>query len=214
MHAVVSVISTHIAYAPLFVFGALILAGFNLPMSEDLLIITSAFIARADHSLLLPLYIAIYCGVIASDHIAYWIGNRIGRGLTKKKFFASVLTPDKIETLHRQIDRFGIFTFIVCRFIPFGVRNTLFMGSGLMRMKYRLFVIFDSISAAISTATLFFLVYFLGSSIERPFKVVGIVLFILLILITTAIIIKIAVGWRRRHPGKQAAPSEPNPQID
>ncbi len=204
MPALCSGVSAYFSYFPLVVFLSLLLAGFNLPMSEDLLIITSALVARADHSLIVPLYAAIYAGVVASDHIGYWIGTRIRKGLTKNKFFSKVLTERKLERMHYYLDKYGIFTFIVCRFIPFGVRNTLFMGSGIMRFNYRRFVVYDLVAAAINTSTLFFLIYRLGASLERPFKVLGAVLFILLFLTVAAALTHLYVRWRRgfviKHP--------------
>lgn len=190
-------ISAYVSYFPLVVFLSLLLAGLNLPFSEDLLIISSAIIAQTNKDLIIPLYTAIYFGVVISDHIAYWIGTRIGKGLHKSKFFCRVLTADKLERMHIYLDKYGIFTFIVCRFIPFGVRNTLFMGSGITRFKYRLFLIYDCIAAAISTSTLFFLFYYLGASFERPFRVVGAVMFILLLLISGAVSTRLYVRWKK-----------------
>jgi membrane protein DedA with SNARE-associated domain len=181
------------------VFISLLLAGLNLPFSEDLLIISSAIIAQTDRDLIVPLYTAIYLGVVISDNIAYWLGTRIGKGLFKSKFFCRVLTRDKLNRMHAYLDRYGIFTFIVCRFIPFGVRNTLFMGSGITNFNYKLFLIYDSIAAAISTGTLFYLFYRLGASIEKPFKFVGVVLFVLLIVIGSIVIARLYVKWKKGH---------------
>ena len=204
MQAVCSSINGYISYFPLVVFLSLLLAGFNVPLSEDLLIISSALLAKTDRSLLIPLAAAIYSGVVLSDHIAYWIGSRIRKGLTKNRFFAKVLTKRKLARMHHYLDKYGIFTFIVCRFIPFGVRNTLFIGSGVMQVKYRIFILYDLVAAAISTTTLFLLIYYLGDSIEKPFKVIGGVLFIVLALTVGAILTRLAVRWKRsfviKHP--------------
>ena len=192
-------IGAYVSYFPMVVFLSLLLAGLNLPFSEDLLIISSAIIARTNSDLIVPLYVAIYFGVVISDHMAYWIGNRIGKGLFKSKFFCRVLTRDKLDRMHRYLDTYGIFTFIVCRFIPFGVRNTLFMGSGITNFNYRLFLLYDSVAAAISTGTLFILFYNLGASIERPFRVAGMVMFSLLVIIGGALIARFYVKWKKGH---------------
>lgn len=182
MNQVWAFLNQHVTYAPLIAFILLVLAGLNLPLSEDLIVITSAFLARANEESKYYFYMAVLAGVIISDHIAYWIGNRIGHGLNKKYFHKKFLTPAKLERVHYYIKKYGIFSFIICRFIPFGVRNTLFITSGIMRIKYGLFTLFDGIAAIISVSTLFFLFFRLGSAMERPFRILGIVLFILLLI--------------------------------
>ena len=106
-------------YLPFIVFFVLLLAGFNLPFSEDLIIISSAIIAQEKTSLLIPLYIAIYLGVIISDHIAFWIGFSMGDEIKKKKWFIRVVPEKKMLTIQKYLHKYGIWTFIICRFIPF-----------------------------------------------------------------------------------------------
>jgi membrane protein DedA with SNARE-associated domain len=202
MHQIMESINLYITYAPLAAFIMLILAGFNLPFSEDLIIITSALLARTNNQILLNLYIALLAGVIISDHMAYWIGNRIGHGL-RKKYLGKFLTPARLDTLHRYVKKYGIFSFIVCRFIPFGVRNTLFISAGIMRMRYALFTLFDTIAALISVTTLYFLIYHIGAAIERPFYIIGIILFILLLILITMGSLKLYRIWKHsRHSQK------------
>jgi membrane protein DedA with SNARE-associated domain len=198
----------YIDFFPLVVFICLLLAGLNLPVSEDLLIISSAILARADRDLLVPGLIAIYSGVIISDFMVYWIGTRIKKGVSKSKFISKVLTPQKLDRMRYYLDKYGIFTFIACRFIPFGVRNTLFMASGIIGLRIYIFALYDIIAAIISTNTLFFLIYHLGEELEKPFKVVGIILFIILVAITGLIVTRLFIKWKKslsekRLPGKK-----------
>jgi len=168
-------------YLPFIVFFMLLLAAINIPFSEDLIIITCAIVAHEHKQSLIPLYVAIYTGVIIGDHIAYWIGFHLGHNIKKIKWFAKVLSDKKVSVIQKYLNKYGIFTFIVCRFIPFGVRNTLFMTSGFSKMNYKYFSIYDIIAATINTSTLYFLIYFIGISVEKPFKIIGIVLFFVLL---------------------------------
>jgi membrane protein DedA with SNARE-associated domain len=198
----------YIDFFPLFVFLCLLLAGLNFPISEDLLIISSAILTRADRSLLIPSLIAIYSGVIISDFMVYWIGTRIRKGVSKSKFISKVLTPQKLDKMHYYLDKYGIFTFIVCRFIPFGVRNTLFMASGIIGLRLFVFALYDITAALISTNVLFFLIYHLGEEIEKPFKAVGIILFIIIIAIAGLIITRLFLKWRKSLRGILLSPKE------
>jgi phosphatidylserine decarboxylase len=183
----------YIDFFPLVALIALVLAGFSLPFSEDLIIIMGALLCHEDPALLVPTLAAIYTGVIASDFIAYTIGRMAGKGRIRRKLPASFFAEKKLNRMHELMEKYGIFTFIVCRFIPFGVRNTLFMSSGFFGLRLRVFTLFDLVSAMVSVNTLFFLAYNLGDDVKSPVRVAGIVLFILLILVAALLFVRFLV---------------------
>jgi membrane protein DedA with SNARE-associated domain len=184
-------------YFPVVAFIALMLAGGNVPISEDLVIITGAIICYKEKSLLVPTFAAIYSAVIIGDFVCYWLGTRIRKGLVKTRFVVWMFSPKNVDKIGHFINKFGIFTFIVCRFIPFGVRNTLFMSSGFVGMKAKRFALYDIPAATISITTLFFLAYRFGEVIEKPFKVVGIVLFVTLLSAVVLVIVRFIRQWKQ-----------------
>jgi membrane protein DedA with SNARE-associated domain len=192
-------LSGHIEYFPLAALICLLLAGCNIPISEDLIIITGAVLSAEEPSLLLPNLAAIFIGVIASDFLVYWIGTRVRKGTAKSGYFSALIPEKAIEKMHDKLDRYGIFTFIVCRFIPFGVRNTLFFTSGFFNLRLRVFALYDVIAAVISVNTLFFLAYFLGDAVKKPLKIAGIVLFALLVSGVVMLFVRIIVLWKRKN---------------
>jgi hypothetical protein len=52
---------------------------------------------------------------------------------------------DKVKKFY---EKKGVFAFIIGRFIPFGVRNALFMSSGMSRLPFYQFVLWDAIACA------------------------------------------------------------------
>jgi len=198
-----AILSGYIQYYPLAAFVCLLLAGCNIPISEDLIIITGALLSEEKPFLLVPNLIAIYIGVIASDFIIYWIGTRVRKGSAKSSFFSGLIPEKAMEKMHNKLDKYGILTFIVCRFIPFGVRNTLFFTSGFFNLSPRVFALYDIIAAMISVNTLFFLAYFLGDDVKRPIKIAGVVLFILLISGVIMLFVRIIVMWKRKKAESQ-----------
>ncbi|MDR1178960.1 MAG: DedA family protein [Spirochaetales bacterium] len=203
-------LSQYIDFFPLLALVCLLLAGLNVPMSEDIIIITGALLCRKDPDIMVSTLAAIYAGVIISDFMVYWIGTRIRRGVAKTSLMKKVITEKRLNKIHYYLDKFGIFTFIVCRFIPFGVRNSLFMASGILNLRLRTFSLYDITAACISTNTLFFLVYFLGEQIEKPFKTAGIILFTLLVGLIIFFISRLIITWRnelrvKRHEHKTSA---------
>ena len=191
-------LSGYIQYYPLAAFVCLLLAGCNIPISEDLIIITGAILSEEKSFLLVPNLIAIYIGVIASDFLVYWIGTRVRKGTAKSSYFSALVPERAMKKMHDKLDKYGIFTFIVCRFIPFGVRNSLFFTSGFFSLRLRVFALYDIVAAMISVNTLFFLAYFLGDDVKRPLKIAGIVLFILLVSGVIMLFVRIFVLWRKK----------------
>ena len=198
-----ALLSGYINYYPLAALICLLLAGCNIPISEDLIIITGALLSQEKPSILIPNLIAIYIGVIVSDFFVYWIGTRVRKGTAKNGIFFSLVPEKTIEKMHNKLDKYGIFTFIICRFIPFGVRNTLFFTSGFFNLRLRVFALYDIIAAMISINTLFFLAYFLGDDVKKPLKIAGLVLFILLVSGVLTLFVRIIVLWRRKKKETQ-----------
>ncbi len=190
MEQIIAFIMSYVSYWPLVCFVALLLAGLNLPISEDAMIILSATFVQADESMLVPTYLALYFGIVLSDIEAYFIGRLLSKGVLKFKFLQKRLTPKRIEWVSSHLDRHGFLTFVVCRFIPFGVRNILFMGSGFVGLKFAKFVLFDAIGAIISSGTLFSLVYFIGEAAQKNLRLVGIILFAILVTLLAVFIIR------------------------
>jgi phosphatidylserine decarboxylase precursor-related protein len=182
MTGIFALLGQHIDFFPLVALIGLILAGFNLPISEDLVIITGALVCQEAPDLLFLTLPAIFVGVLISDFIVYFLGVLIGRGAVKVKFAEAVLSPKNLQRIDRYLGRHGLLTYIVCRFIPFGVRNVLFMASGFLGLKIRRFALYDIIAATISVNTLFFLTYYFGEGVKNPIKIAGIILFVLLLL--------------------------------
>lgn len=166
MESILTFICEHASEAHWIIFLLLLLAGLNVPISEDFLLLTGGAIA----STCLPpdrkwhLFVWLYFGCLFSAWEAYWIGRLLGPKLYKIRWFSHVLTPKRIERLHHYYEKFGIFTFIIGRFIPGGVRNALFMTSGLGKMPFLRFISRDGFACLLSTSCLFYLGYVFGEN--------------------------------------------------
>lgn len=149
--------------------------------------------------IMIPTYIALYLGIFISDIMAFYIGRLLSKGFLQFKFLKKKMTPKNMEWVSSHLENHGFLTYITCRFIPFGVRNMLFMGSGFVGLPFVKFLLFDSIAALISSSTLFFLVYFIGNAAEEVLYVLGIILFLALVTTLITLFIK-----RRRRKSEQA----------
>lgn len=181
------------------IFGLLMLAGFNLPISEDVMLLTGGAIASTcipDHTL--RLYIWIYAGCWISAWEAYALGRFLGPKLYNIRWFNRILTPQRIERLHYYYEKFGIFTFIVGRFCPGGVRNALFITSGLGKMPFLTFIARDGFACLISSATLFSLGYAFGEHHDVIFAYFRTYTEVVISIIATIISVCIAIYYYRK----------------
>lgn len=155
--------NAHDAYWIMFLL--LMLAGFNFPISEDAMLLIGGMIASTcipEHWL--QLFIWIWLGCYFSAWEAYWVGRLLGPKLYNFRWFSHVITPVRIAKINYFYEKFGIFTFIVGRFCPGGVRNCLFMTAGLGRMPFGKFIARDGFACFISSNTLFHIGYQFGEN--------------------------------------------------
>ncbi|WP_239650114.1 DedA family protein [Methylocucumis oryzae] len=89
MTEIIALIENHIEYAPWIIFGLLLLAGFNFPISEDGMLFVAATLASRTPEHLLYLFGAVYAGAYASDLICYGLGRVLGERLIHWRFFPS-----------------------------------------------------------------------------------------------------------------------------
>lgn len=189
MESVVQFIFEHAQHAHWIVFWALMLAGLNVPISEDLIIIFSAVLAAT----VVPentvkLFLGVFFGCYLSDWICYGMGRHFGPKLWNIKWFAKTFNPKKIEQIHHYYEKYGFLTLMIGRFIPFGVRNCLFLTAGLGKMPFRKFLLSDGIACILSNTILFTLAYTIGQNYQvllsslKTFNIVLFALFAALIL--------------------------------
>jgi len=179
MGAILSYLQAHINNVPLFVFVALLLGGFNLPISEDFLIIMSAALCQTKTASIPIFYSAIFFGALLSDYLVYFWGYLLKRGSISNRFFKKFIKKERTTRISKALNKYGIFAYIIIRFIPFGVRNIMTMTSGFVGVKFYKFMIFDAIATLCSTSTLFWLVYFFGKQEGGMYiKIFGISLFV------------------------------------
>ncbi len=171
-------INANVDLAPFMICGLLFLAGFNVPVSEDVMIFASALLATKNPEYLNSLFIGVFIGAYVSDLISYGLGRTLGPKLLDIRFFSSMASPKRIEKISKFYERYGIITLIFGRFIPFGVRNGLFMTAGLSKMNLVKFALADLFAATISVTTFFFLYYTYGQSVVALVKQFNLVIFI------------------------------------
>ncbi|HEY2810032.1 MAG TPA: DedA family protein [Rhabdochlamydiaceae bacterium] len=167
MEKIVSIIAEHAQHAHWYVFFAILLAGLNIPISIDIVILMSAFLSAAiipEHTLYL--FLSCLFGCYFSAWLAYWLGRLLGGKLCKMSWFAKFLSPQRLEKMKTFYEKYGFAALIVGRFIPFGVRNCLFMSSGMSKMPFGKFALIDAFACTLWCSVAFSIFYILGQNYQ------------------------------------------------
>jgi membrane-associated protein len=77
-----------------------------------------------------------------------------------------MLTQERYDKLAIFYQRYGFRTLLFGRFIPFGVRNGLFITAGMTKMPFLKFITADGLACLISNLTLFTIAYKVGENRE------------------------------------------------
>lgn len=192
-------IQANVQTAPWLIFGLLLLAGFNIPVSEDGMLFISALLASKYPEYKVSLFIAVYAGAYLSDLICYWLGRILGPKLYDIKFFKNMVSKDRVDKIHAFYEKYGIVTLIFGRFIPFGVRNGLFLTAGLGKMNFLKFSLSDLLACTISTIVFFNLYLKFGETVIDYVKKGNIVLF-------SVALISILIFWIIKKKNKGVRP--------
>jgi len=156
------------------IFLLLLLSGLNLPISEDIVLLGGGAIASTclphGQGYAVQLYFWIFLGCYLAAWEGYWIGRLLGPNLYRFKIFNSLITESRMERLRSYYAKYGIFTFIIGRFCPGGVRSALFISSGLTKMPFGLFLLRDGFACLISTFVLFNIGYHFAANIDKLLK--------------------------------------------
>lgn len=182
MESLIEWILSHAEHAHWFLFVTILLAGFNIPISADILIVVAGFLAAT----IIPehvwhLYLSIFLGCYFSAWIAYWFGRLLGNRFCQYRWFQKLIPPQRLEKIGRFYSKHGFWTLMLGRFIPFGIRNCIFMSSGISKLSFIKFALWDLIACFTWTALSFYAFFSLGQHYHQVFshlKIINIIIFL------------------------------------
>ena len=206
----------HYGYVLVFIVAFLNNLGVPLP-GETILLGAGFVLGKTGDSLLLPMMAgtaACFLGGIC----AFWFGRRLGQGGLEKVHWLH-LTAERLQWPDQFFKRHGSKTVFIARFIflfPPVVANLL---SGMSKMPWRTFLLYNLTGSAAYSTTYILLGYFLWKQWKRLAVWLGPVsLYLILaaiILIVLAVVFRhpISVFWARRFSKTSQQTSVPPGKI-
>ncbi len=126
----------------------LLLCGLGLPLPEEIPIISAAYLSYEGDVALVPAIIMVILAVLIGDTVLYYVGWRYGNQIFTIYPFRNLVTPERVKKANYRFHRWGNRVVFVARFIA-GLRATVFLTAGILKMPYRRFILMDSLAAVI-----------------------------------------------------------------
>ncbi len=144
--------------------GLLISAAVGNPIPEEIMLAMAGVRAgSSDHGvaawLILP---ACLVGAVIADFGLYAIGRFFGARLIEHRWFSKLAPPEKRARTRENFNKYGVWILVFGRLVP-GIRTTLFLTAGLIRMSIPKFLMADGIGALFGGTLIFSLAFLLGS---------------------------------------------------
>lgn len=202
-------LASHASYLGIVVF--LILTGCGLPIPEEVPIATAGILsARGAMGPGIAL-LACLVGALLGDCAMFAIGYHFGHNLLKDHpKLARFLHADREARFEQMIHQHGLKVLFVARFMV-GVRSPVYLSAGILRIRFRRFLMMDLLCATTVVGIVFALAFFFGEPIVRMFRRAEIGL-----TATVAVAAAVFVGWLlyRRRKRSHALPPAPGPAVE
>lgn len=143
----------------------LTLTGIGLPVPEEVPIIAAGVASRLSQLRWYYALPACMVGALLGDSLMYAIGRFFGARILKEHpWWSGFLTPERERTIEELLRKHGIKAFFVARFLV-GLRSPFYLTAGILKVKYRWFLLADFICASIVIGGFFGLAYLFGERI-------------------------------------------------
>jgi membrane protein DedA with SNARE-associated domain len=155
------------SYLGIFLFIAS--TGCGMPIPEEAAVVFAGVLSAQGHLHTGLAFAACLAGAIVGDSIMYGIGYRWGhRIFTSHPRFAKLLASeaDKEDQFQQAIENHSLKVMLLARFLV-GVRAPVYVMTGVVRMPFRKFLLYDVISATIVVGVVFTLSYIFGDNVRE-----------------------------------------------
>src|SRR4029078_3625225 len=140
--------------------------GCGMPIPEE-----AAIVVAGVHSSQQPLYwpnaLAVcLAGAFVGDTFMYAIGYRWGHSIfTKHPRFAKLFATENEKQFQQAVESHALKVMLVARFLV-GIRAPVYVMTGVVRLPYRRFLLYDLISATLVVGAVFALSYVFGEHVR------------------------------------------------
>jgi membrane-associated protein len=125
----------------------------------DSLLFVAGALAGAGLLNIEALIVSLIIAAVLGDSLNYWIGHTIGMKALDMKY--SFVRKEHLDQTHEYFNKYGGFTIVIARFIPF-IRTFAPFLAGVGKMNYRWFLTYNITGAVMWVSTFCLVGYFFG----------------------------------------------------
>jgi membrane protein DedA with SNARE-associated domain len=134
-----------------------------IPFPSEVALIPAGYLAQQGKMDPVLATLAGAVGSLLGASINYFVSMTLGRVVVERICGYFLIKPEKLESTYRFFARHGAISTFVGRLIP-GVRHLISIPAGLARMNYSLFALYTTLGAALWSAILVGLGYWVGAN--------------------------------------------------
>jgi membrane protein DedA with SNARE-associated domain len=147
-------------------FGAILLENFGMPVPGETLLIASALLASRGGMHIVPVLLIACVAAVTGDNIGYAIGRYGGRRLVFRYGRYVLITEERLQKAEGFFRRYGGAVVVVARFLA-GLRQLNGIVAGTVKMRWRRFLVYNMLGAALWVGFWGILFYELGDQAGR-----------------------------------------------
>ena len=149
----------HWGYAA--IFAVVVLGNVGLPVPEEAILTLSGYLVwRAD----LKLWLVLIVGIVSAsfgDNLGYWLGRRLGADALRRYGRRVRLSPARLETAQRFVQKHGALAVFGARFLP-GLRFAAGPVAGISGMRAGRFFVANALGACLYVPAMIGIGYAVG----------------------------------------------------
>ena len=144
--------------------------GCGLPIPEEAAIVVAGVLSSQDKLDWRIAFAVCLAGAVVGDSFMYAIGYRWGHGIfTSHPRFAKLFATENEQQFQRSVEAHALKVMLLARFLV-GIRAPVYVMTGVVRLPFRRFVIYDIISASLVVGVVFGLSYLFGEQVAEWVK--------------------------------------------
>lgn len=195
------------------IFGILIACGLGFPLPEDIPLVAAGYLVWEGTLNWFGAIGITMLGVVIGDSILFFIGYNLGLNVLRQEKYQKIFPPKRVRRVRAYFRKYGDKIVFFARFVA-GFRAVAFFMAGAMHMRYRRFILLDSLAAALSVPIWIVigwgLGHFLGDEISRIMLslkhlknwITGVIIVVILI-----VIVRMVMNFKKA--AKKAPPKIP-----